>query len=276
MPPKKNKDGIDSQLYEDLRTQIVVKGAGGKRGKFMNGKYDLDGTLNGRNKYKHVDGKGFLFFDQTWKLSGDDNWSTWEYKNTTELEAELVPENNWQAEDPDQEPAPTVVDEWLKRWESVRVFRRLHAAELAEHTDTILGMTKDAKDMVRWESVTILGRLQHEHLERVADPLTEIIANEPKESVREAAIKVLLKLDPVDLAKHAPQICAILEDESSFVRLWALLAIDKLETEEKCKYEEYLIKRKEDSYMPVREKAGQLLRAHHMKMGVAKDGDAVE
>jgi len=246
----------------------------GGRGKDTNGKFDLDGQLNGRNKYKHTTGKAVIFFDQFWKVSREGDLNQTEYKNVNELEAELVPEHDWMAPDPESEPAPTVVDEWLKRWTAVRVFRGLHPSSLPEHVETVVKMLKDAKDMVRWEAVTTLGRLQHQNLEKVADTIMELLATEPKESVREAAIKVIGKMDATDLAKHTKQITQILNDESNFVRLWALIALDKLETDEKCKVEDAIEKSKlEDTYMPVREKAAQILRAHRVKIGKIEAGD---
>lgn len=267
------KEGIDAQLYEDLRTQIVVKNAGGPKGKKMNGKYDLDGTWNGRKKYKHVNNEARIFFDQIWLMSCDEDLEKFEYKNVTELEAELVPEGMWAATDPASLPAPDVVDEWMKRWNCVRVFHALHPSSLVNHIETVVSMLTDSKDMVRLQAVTTLGRLPHQELEKIADTIAELIEREPKESVREAAIKVLLKLDATDLSKHMTQICHILDDQSSFVRLWALLAIDKLEDDEKTKYELEIERKKEDEYMPIREKAGQMIRAHRIKIGVAVVGD---
>merc|ERR1711908_172337 len=145
---------------------------------------------------------------------------------------------------------------------------------LAEYHHVVTGMLQDAKDQVRWEAVTILGKLQHSDLEKVADTLSEqVLKEEPKESVREAAIKVLLKLDPLDLAKHAAQIVEVLNDESNFVRLWALIALDRLTTEEKNKYEPALVKKLDDDYLPIREKAGQILNAHRIENGTALGDD---
>lgn len=268
-------DGIDAAFFEELKGQVTVKGAGGKRCQRINGKFDLDGKHNGRNKYKHVSGTGIIFFDQFWKISCDNDVDSFEYKNVTELEAELMPENTWAAREPEFEPAPTVVDEWLQRLNCVKVFRRLSPEKLAMHVKSVIEMLKDAKDLVRLEAVIALGGLDNQELEHVADTITELIREEPKESVREAAIKVLGQLRPEELAIHAEQISSVLCDVSSFVRLWALIALAKLNVEELGKYESNIEKVKQsDAFLPCAEKAGQMLKEYRYKSGKVKPGDA--
>jgi len=271
---------VNADLFEELGSQVTVSGAGGVKGKLINGKYDIDGTHNGRNKYKQmgsrdngaVKNSGTVFFDQFWRISCDDNLDTCEYKNVTGLEAELVPEEWWSAVDPAQLPAPSVTDEWLKRHGALKIFRRLHPTKLVEHVPKILKLLSDSKDMVRLEAVEVLGRLQHQELENIIGSITDLIQEEPKENVREAAIKVIGKLDAVDILKHTQQICDIMcDDESNFVRLWAMNALSKLDIDELGKFESQFEKKLSDSYMPCREKAAQLLRNYRIKTGTLQD-----
>jgi len=271
--PKKDDHGIDAALYEDLRAQIVVKGAGGQKGKKICGVFTLDPEPhNGRNKYTHKSGKGTIFFDQFWCMSCDENLETYEYKNVTELEAELVPEEWWSCNDPASQPAPHVVDEWLRRWNAVKVFRSLHVNVLAEHKKTVVSMLMDSKDQVRWEAVTTLGRLHGTHLEEVADDVFALIERERKENVREAAIKVIGKLDPEFLVQHAEKILLVMKDESHFVRLWALICYFKLPKHDLHEFELEKMK-KDDAYMPIREKAIQMIDQHRRNLGMIQDDD---
>merc|ERR1711865_334711 len=110
--------------------------------------------------------------------------------------------------------------------------------------------------------------------EKVIGRVADFIRDEPKEAVREAAIKVFLHLDPVDLAKHASQIAEIMgNDESNFVRLWALICLSKLPVDDLCDHEDAIQERWDDAYMPIREKAHQLLKSHRLAMGRIQPGD---
>lgn len=257
------KDGIDAALWEELGAQVIVKGAMGKAKGGLNGVFYLDGKHNGRGLYKQKDGTAVIFFDQIWRFSSDDNLETFVYSNANGIEEEILPEDFWNAADPEANPPPTVVDEWLRRWSAVGVFRRLHPAKLAMHIKPMCDMLKDTKDLVRLEAMNTLGRLVHSDLESIANIIVEHIPQEPKDSVREAAVKVLIKLDGPDLAKHAHHLLPCFEDESNFVRLWALIGLSLLEIDELAKYEGLLDKlRVNDSYLPLREKANQMIQAY--------------
>lgn len=275
---KDDNNPLDAAFYEDLAHQITVKGAGGEKGLKLNGKWNLVGTHNGRRKYIHKSGVGTLFFDQFWKISNNDNTSKYEYVNTTEREAECVPENMWDVIDPDMQPAPTVIDAWLTRWECVRIFRRLELEMLRTVLGDVINMLKDTKDLVRLEAINTLGRLPPKELDEVAPILIKLIEDEPKESVREGTIKVLGKLDPKDIGKYAEQIVPMMGDESSFVRLWALLVLEKLDVEDMEKYQDVLEAKFDgdntDSFLAIREKACMMVRAHKIATGQVQEGDA--
>jgi|Transcript_12538 hypothetical protein len=267
-------DGIDAQLFEDLDAQLYIKGCGGTA-RNIDGHYGKVGEHNGRNLYKKKGGEAHIYFDQIWRISRTDDLETFVYKNATELEAELLPENNWDAEDPSAMPEPTVVDEWLKRWEAMKVFQRLHYTKLPQHADTICKMLKDSKDMVRLSAITCLGRLHSDILEKYADTIIDFLAEEKKAPNREAAVKVLGQLHPEALNKHAERLVESFSDESNWVRLWAVLAIGRLESEDMRPYEDALVKVKvEDEYMPVREQAHQILVAQYERTDRAPHGGA--
>lgn len=238
----------------------------GKTGNHINGDYVFDGKHNSKNKYKRIDapagmGNPIIYFDgyKDWKINGDDDTNSWVYKARVDPESDVLPEYIWETDDTEMLPCPRVIDEWLKRYSAVHTFRRLTRDELAEHADKITDLLLDVKDLVRREVVVVLGNMEPAALERYAELLGQRCWEDEKEAVREAAVKVLGKLEPTVLAKHAAVIVGRIGDESSWVRYWALVALQTLDPALIEEYEETLDKvAHEDDYMPTREKAWQI------------------
>mmetsp|Transcript_136624 Transcript_136624/g.237527 ORF Transcript_136624/g.237527 Transcript_136624/m.237527 type:complete len:283 (-) Transcript_136624:31-879(-) len=257
----KNLSLVNAGLLEDLAKCVNVRNAGGT-GNPMNGDYVFDGLHNNKNKYKKVDamlGTPIIYFDEYWKMNKDDDTEHCIYKARPDPDSDVLPEETWTTDLKEWLPAPRVIDEWLKRFEAVHTFRRLTPDELEEHVDKILPRLKDVKDLVRREVVVVLSQLKQPALETQSDLLGQCLSEDDKETVREAAVKVLGKLEPAVLARHAGTISGRLKDESSWVRFWSLDALAKLDKTLLGEYEETLDKMAhDDDYLPVREKALQI------------------